>query len=98
MESIIPFFMNDGIIHGMEREKEFKRHDWMRKIIYFLLSFFTYGISYMAMTGIVLAVNLLFPIPVYIRLSLYILFFFLARFLTVRIMNLKTISTFLLQL
>lgn len=82
----------------MEREKEFRKRDWMRKAIYFLLSFLTYVICYLALAGAVYAVNMLVSISPYICLILYVVFFFIARFLTVRIMNMKWVNTFLLQL
>ena len=82
----------------MEREKEFRRRDMLRKAIYFLLSFFVYGICYTVLVGIVEAVNLLYVISPYIRIVLYLVFFFIARFLTVRIMNMKWVGKILLQL
>lgn len=82
----------------MEREKEFRKRDRMRKAIYFLLSFLTYVVCYLVLTASVYAVNMLVLISPYIRMILSVVFFFIARFLTVRIMNMKWVNTFLLQL
>lgn len=82
----------------MERDREFRKHNWMRKVIYFLLSVLTYVLCYMVLVGITAAVNMLFVIPPVIRMILGLVFFFVSRMMTVHIMNMKWVDTVILQL
>ena len=82
----------------MDREKEFRKNNWMRKMIYYLLTVLVYGAIYVILAFALEAVNLLVTVPPYVKLVCYIIFFFVTRSLTIRIMNMKWISTIMLQL